>query len=127
MAERGLRDDSFFTITLGDKSEHREHDVCWRDISEAKFVKYDGASKRVHVCKFPIKKVVVQHGDLKVSLDVKKGQEVYQSVCARTSFAVGQKPRNKVIGRKVGIVKDGVVVEEYFLDVENNTVSGIKI
>jgi hypothetical protein len=126
MAERGLDDDSYFTVKLKDGTEHHEHDVSWDDISDVQWVSCGGAKKQVNLCKHQLKRITVRHGQLATFIDVPKGCSVYQIVCARALFAVNRSVRHKVIGRKVGIVKDGVVVEEHFLDAENGTVRGLR-
>jgi hypothetical protein len=103
---------------------HEGVEVSWHDISEEAVVDIGGTKKTVRLGTVPIEHVHISHGGLETSMDVPSGCSVYHVVCMRALFSL--KETHKQIGVKVGLVKDGVVVEERFLDTENNAVKGVR-
>ncbi len=127
LEERGIPHDSFFTATFKDDSIASEKEANWSEFSEVKIVDYFDGKKTVYLSKHPIKHIHIKHGSLEHSIkDISKDVQVYQAIRSETLFNPGQEKRVRVLGRVVGLVKDGKVIEEYFLNEVNNEVRGMK-
>ncbi len=126
LKDRGLPDNSFFSLQLKDNSSHSEKDTSWAEISERREVNYFGSKKIVHVCSQSIKKIVVSHENIETSIDVPNECEVYQSVRAETIFTNNSEKETRILGRIIGIVKDGEVIEERFINGLEKKVEGLK-
>lgn len=126
LKSRGLHEDSFFTAHFTDGSSVTEHDTNWSDFSETKVCEYFGGKKTVLISKHPIKKLHVKHGSLEHFVDVPKDCDVYQAVRSESLFISEQERKDIVLGRVIGLVKDGKVIEEYFLNGMENRVLGMK-
>lgn len=127
LASRGLSDDSYFEIEFEDGSSVREHEVNWSDISEQVRVEYFGNKKTVMLCTFPVKKITLNHGELQESVEIPEGCRGYQAVRGVTAVQTNGSGSSEVAGRIVGIVKDGVVIEERFLNGLEGRVFGTKL
>ena len=117
-------EDSFFCLTLSDDSVIK--DVSWSSISEQILVQFMDHQKTVLVCKMPVKKITVQHEGLKVEMEIEKDEQVYQSMRSEASYLSDGTTEQKVIGRVVGKIKNGRVIEEKILDSRINEIIGIK-
>ena len=126
LEERGLPSHSYFVVTFKDGSSVREHDVNWSAISEEKKVKYFGGVKTAMVCVHPVSKIEMFHGEMSSSLDVPDGCEVYQAVRGYAVLRTGETATGQVGGRVIGLVKDGEVIEEQFLDGMIGQVRGLR-
>lgn len=82
--------------------------------------------KVVHVCKHSVKKISVTHEGLSTFIDVPHGCEVYQSIRAETVFLPTGEKVDQILGRIIGIVKDGEVIEEHFINGLNKKIEGLK-
>lgn len=120
------RDDSYFLVEFTDNSIRREQDTSWAGMSEKVIVGYFGSKKLVNLCRFPVKRLTVFHEGLKATVEVPEGARVYQAVRAEALFLPEQKQRTRVVGRSLGVVKDGEVQEEYYLDALEYKVQGVK-
>lgn len=127
LAERGVPMDSSFEAHLEDGNVLREQEHNWSDLSEERDVEHPSGTKRFPVSRFPIKRLIVQHGDLETEVEIPKGCEVYQVVCSRLFFLPDGSRHISHIGRVVGIVKDGKVVEERFLNGATDEIRGFRI
>jgi hypothetical protein len=127
LRERGLTNDSYFHIIFDDLSEVKEHDTNWSNLAEESVVKYLGGTKVVLLSKHPVKTINIIHGNLHTSLDIQKGDKVYQAI--RSTLMIDENGRtvSKIVGRVVGVVRDGVVIEERYLSSELGEISGIQI
>jgi hypothetical protein len=125
LKERGLSDDSFFRLVFADGSECTEHDTNWSAISEQRMVTIGGVKKMAMVCTLPVTRIEANHAGLRSFIDVPEGGEVYQSVQS-TTLIRDNKYVSQHLGRILGIIKDGQVIEEHFLDGILNEVRGAK-
>jgi hypothetical protein len=126
LEERGLKDSCFECVFLDD-SKISEEDYNWHDMSEEKEVKFGDITKKVRVCKYPIKKITMNHKNLKTTITVPKDCQVYQSIVAEMTFLPNGQKENRILGRLVGIVKDDKVIEERFLGSDFNEVMGVRL
>ena len=123
LADRGVHDGSFFHVVFSDGSEAKEHDTNWSDISEETAIEHlNGSVKLVMLSKHPTKTLTVHCAGLSSSLDLQEGDRVYQAIRSVAS-ANGT---HKNVGRIVGIVRDGRMVEERFLSSEQGQVFGLR-
>lgn len=123
LEERGLPGDSFFEVQFTDDSIASEKEISWSAMCEERRVRYFGNTKTVFVSRFPVKRLRMRHGELVADIDVPGGSEAYQSARSETVLMDGKRVDN-VIGRSIGIVRDGEVIEEQFLNGVENTVHG---
>lgn len=122
-----LHESSYFEVVFADGSMVNEKDTNWSDISEEKIVKIIDSQKIAKVCKFPVKKILVRHNDLFTEIDVPEGCEVYQAFKSESRFMnTGESLGNALLGRVVGLIKDGEVIEENYIDIAGNNVIGFK-
>jgi hypothetical protein len=126
LQERGLPVGSHFEITLSDGSRIDEENISWATISDKTTVKYFGEYKVAHLCNLPVTRIEVWHEGLYASLDVPDGSRAYQSIRSDTLIIPGVKRSDRVIGRLIGLVKDGEVIEELFLNGIQYEVQGMK-
>lgn len=125
--ERGFPADSYYIVTFEDGSVRDERQTNWSSFSEIGEVKYFGKKKQVSVSKFRIAKIEVFHEHLHTVVEIPKNCEVYQAFSSEVSFfATGEKHSN-LNGRIVGIIKEGEVIEERFLNAREGQVFGIKL
>lgn len=126
LKERGLHEKSFFHATFDDDSQAHEQNHSWSDFSELKKVSYQGGFKSVMLSKHKIKHIKIRHNDREVNLQVPQDHEVYQAIRSETMFIPDQAKQNKIVGRCVGFVKDGEVVQEIFINAHNDSILGWK-
>ncbi len=126
LKDRGLPNNSFFSLQFTDKSSCSEHDTSWIGMSERREVDYFGSKKIVHVCSHNVKKISVSHEEMNISINVPTGCEVYQSVRAETVFLHNGQKEYRIVGRIIGLVKDGEVIEEQFINGLQREVTGLK-
>lgn len=126
LTDRGIPEHSHFTLHFQDGSSVSEQDTNWSDVGETTVCGYFGGKKTVCLSKYLVNKIHIRHGLLEKELNVPVGHRVYQAIRTETLFSPGQKNMSRVVGRCVGLVKDGQVVEEYFLDGVRNEVSGVR-
>ncbi len=124
--DRGLHDQTFFHVVFEDGSDRKEHDLNWSEISVEQVVNHFGHQKIARVSNVPVKSVTISHNGMTATLSPKKGEKIYQAVRSITSFKADGTPVNFVIGRVVGRVKDGEVVEELFIDGRTNETFGLR-
>jgi hypothetical protein len=127
LVERGLPHDSFFEVEFRDGSKISEHDANWSSISKLKTVERLGQPFSAFVAAAPIKSIRMSHGHLSSGeIQVPAGCEVYQAAISSVSF----RPHGRthaVLGRIVGLIRDGKVVQEWHLDAAGAEVKGFKI
>lgn len=126
LARRGLPESSYFKVVFKDGSERTEQDMNWSFISERKTVSYFGGKKTVHLSVFPVRRIEVFHEGLHTAIDVPKDCNAYQAVRGETIVVPNVQRNDRVLGRIIGIVKDGEVIEERFLNALSNKVEGIR-
>lgn len=125
LEERDLPSDSFFTVVFIDGSIITEHEYNWSSIASEVRVKYKNGNKTVYRCIYPVSKITINHGELETEIEVPEGYEVYQAIRGQATILGGKNSR-QILGRCVGLIKDGEVVEERFLNGSENIVQGWK-
>lgn len=125
LEERGLPADSYFTITFRDGSSITEKEVQWSTICEMRKVGYFGGKKVVFVCTLPVARIEIHHDNIDASMDVPEGCEAYQAATSEALLINGGR-RDRVLGRVIGIVKDGEILEERIADGQEHSVQGMK-
>ncbi len=126
LIERGISSDSYFYAKFTDGSERKEHDTNWSDFSEKKEVEFMGRKKIVYVSKHSVKELTIKHGNLETTIEVDTGEEVYQSIVSSSFLRNDSIVEHKILGRKVGKIKDGKVIEERFIDGRTGEIIGMK-
>lgn len=117
---------SNFEVNFHDSSSVNEKTHSWEDFSEQKTVKYFGGEKQVKVSKHEVSKITISHNGISATLDIPKGCEVYQAIRSETIFFPNGQKKDTILGRCVGIVKDGEVIEERFVNALERQVFGLK-
>lgn len=127
LEERGLPADSYFEVEFFDGSKVSEKNVNWSalceklEVAKGSYVQYCMASK------FPIKNISIYLNGMKAEIfDIPESLKVYQFVRSERLLA---KDINKytLVGRGIGIIKNGSVVEERFINALENCVQGMRI
>ena len=126
LRERGIPDDSYFKLTYPDGTTVDEYEANWSDLSEKKVVGYFDNTKMVSVSQKPVSKIEMFHEGLHSEITVPMGGEVYQAIRSTTMFYGNGKRTDRVIGRIMGVVQDGEVVEEHMLNGMTGQVEGLK-
>ncbi len=124
--ERGISHGSHFEVEFHDNSTRHESDTSWSDMSHEKDVSYMGGTKRVRISAHPIKKITITHNELSITIDVPKDCDVYQAIRSETIFLNGGERIDRVLGRVVGLVKEGEIIEERFLDSRTGEITGFR-
>lgn len=124
--KRGLRPGSAFNIEFDDKSKIDESEASWKDFSDIQTVQRGEGKKEVYLCKYPCKKIKVTHEGMSTEITVKKGEDVFQSIVSIVTFMPNGQSKKETLGRLVGTVKDGKIIEERFLDEKLGKVTGFK-
>lgn len=126
LEQRGLPIDSYFVVVFADGSERTEHSTNWSALSEDQYVQFGDRKKVVRVSVHPVKKITIHHGELETTISAEDGEEVYQSFTSSATQKTDGTVEQKIVGRKVGKVKEGRVLEEKFIDCRTNEVMGMK-
>lgn len=123
-----LHETSYFDVVFRDGSSVSEKNVNWSAFSYLADVELMGAQKKVFLSNLQISCIKVTHENLSTEIEVPEGCDVYQSIRGQASFmSTGQRIENRtVIGRIIGIVKGGEIIEERYVDVQGNQVIGFK-
>ena len=114
-----------FQITLQDGSIKSEKDILWSEISRKEKVDYFSGKKTVYVCTLPVKEIKIYYDELEALIDVPEGCQVYQAIRARADY-LGGEVKGIIVGKCVGIIRDGVIIEERFLNGVEHEVQGMK-
>lgn len=122
---------SYFEIKLENGEEKHEHDFKWKDISTQKRVNYMGSTKTVFACNHKVKDIHIHHEGQDVHfMDIlsnfPKDCEVYQAIRAETLFTPNIEKTERILGRVVGIISDGEVIQELFINGLQKSVLGFK-
>jgi hypothetical protein len=125
--ERGLPEDSWYALFFADGSWITEFDTNWSELSEIRVVGYFGRKKQVMVCKYPVSKIIVHHGDLMVEVEVKKEQELYQEMRSQVTFYPNGAKDENIAGRSVGLIMANEVIEERFLNGRQEEILGMRV
>ncbi len=127
LSERGISDDSFWEVEFADNSVISEKEANWSELSEQTLVKFNDGNKMVMLSKYPIKKIKIVLKELETSLEIEEEDEkIYQAIKAQTIFYPGGDKVDRQVGRIVGRVKNGEVIEEKFLSPLTSEIVGFK-
>lgn len=118
---------SYFKIELKDGSFRDERDCSWSSISEHRIVNCFGNKKGVMVCKLPVKKIEVFHEDLHDGILVPENCEVYQAIRSESIITPNYGRNDRIVGRYIGILENGKVIEERFLNALENSIQGMRL
>jgi hypothetical protein len=113
--ERGIPEHSQFRVFFADGSSVCESEANWSDMSEEVIVGYFGSQRLVRLCTQPVVRIEAEHGGITDGIDVPEGGRVYQSIRGQ-AFILANGRQDRIVGRYIGIVKDGEVIEEKYLD-----------
>lgn len=126
LEERGLPRDSYFEVTFFDGSEISEKECNWSSFSTKRTVEYFGNTRELFICNYQVKKIRIVFGELEAVIeDIPEDVEVYQFIRSETLLAKDIN-NNTIVGRGIGLIKDGSVVEERFISALENRVMGIR-
>lgn len=115
-----------FKLILADGSEVTDAQSSWSEISDMIRVRYFDNPKTVFVCNLSVKKICVTNGELSAEIDVPEGAQVYYAIRSETILFSSREKAEQVLGNVVGLVKDGEVIEERFLNSQQNEVVGVR-
>lgn len=119
--------DSFFEVTFADGSTRNEVDTAWSKMAEDRMVGYFGMKKQIRASRFPVKRIRVKHEALEATIEIPEGCEVYQAFRSELSIQPDGRTRGQILGRVVGIVRDGEVIEERFLSALGQEILGMRV
>jgi len=123
---RGIPEDSYFEATFSDGSVVDERDTNWSAFSKKEDVNYFGRTLNFFISNFPIVKIKTRLNGMEACIEeISEGTRVYQFIRSERMLAKGV-DRNLIIGRGIGLVRDGVVIEERFINAIENRVQGMR-
>ena len=117
---------TYWSITLSDGTIVTELQKSWKDYSTLMLVKYFDSNKQVYLSNVTIASITVVLNKLTTTIDVPSDCRVYQSIMNETSQLQDGESRTTIVGRLLGLVKNGEVVEERFLNSFANEITGFK-
>lgn len=106
---------SFYEIKLDSGEELSETEYAWRDVSTESHPAYKDGFKTVYTLNFPAVSAKMIHRNLMVEMEVPKDCLVYQSMISRI-VATKDMSNTVIIGRTLGLIKDGRIIKEYRLE-----------
>jgi len=124
--ERGIPEGSYFEATFSDGSIAREETSSWSSFSHKETVNYQGRPKLCLVCDYAIKKITVTLAGLVTTMEVPEGCAVYQFMRSERLIAKDIEQDN-VIGRGMGIIRHGIVIEERYINKLESRIMGMRI
>ena len=120
------KSDSFFHLTFSDKSTLDENEIDWSQISSDVIVNHFGRYRLLKVLNHPVDKIKIHHEEQELNLDVEKDEKVYQSILMQTIFLQDGHKVEKCLGRIVGKIKDGKIIEEHLVNAQTGEITGLK-
>lgn len=125
LKERGIPEDSFFEVVFTDGSTVSEKDVSWRSFSHNQIADYLGREKMYFISNHQIKSIRITLGGMETEIEVPEGMEAYQYMRSERLVTNGV-DQNSIVGRGIGIIKDGIVIEERFINSIEGCITGIR-
>ena len=119
----GYPKNSKVEITLRDGTTMQ--DTAWSTISERKVVRYLDQNKTVYVCTLPIASVKIWLDDLSAEVEASEGDEVYIAIRSEM-FAAQNVMTDTVVGKTVGVVRNGEIIEEKYINARESRVEGFR-
>jgi len=127
LQERGLPDDSYFEVVFKDGSSVSEVNTNWSAFSKREIIDCFGHKQACFISIYPIRSIKIKLNGLEAFIDeVPDGVEVYQFMRSERVLA-NNIDKDSVIGRGIGMIKDGAVIEERFINAYENKVQGMRI
>lgn len=125
LEDRGLPADSYFEVTFSDGSVLTEKNSNWSSFSTKKAFDYFGNSRDLYVSNYSIKKIRIFLAGMSTVIDAPNDCYVYQFIRSDRLLA-RDIDSSTIVGRGIGLVKDGSVVEERFISALENRVMGMR-
>ncbi len=126
LEERGLSPDSYFEVVFADGSAISEKDVNWSEFAVQKEAEFVDKKKVFYVSKFPVKSIRISFAGKEIYIDsIPEDAEVYQFIRSERLLATGI-DQQTVVGRGVGLIKNGCVIEERFINALENSIQGVR-
>lgn len=127
LKERGLPEDSYFEVIFPDGSMVSEKNVNWSALSQQEVV-YDRGNKQMcFVATMPIKSIRIVLSDLEAMIeDIPQGTKVYQYMRSQRLLAKDI-DKEVIVGRGIGLIREGSIVEERFISALENRTMGMRI
>ena len=126
LEERGLPKNSYFEVVFFDGSIVSEINTNWSAMSRKEQVDYFGRPIVAFISNYPVKSIKIKLNDMEALIDeIPEDCEVYQFV--RSERILGRYiDKESIIGRGIGLIKNGAVVEERFINALENNIQGMK-
>jgi hypothetical protein len=125
LEQRGIPSHSHFVVEFQDGSFVTENEVNWSDISEETIVDHFGIKKIGMVCTHPIKCVTINHAGSSITIVPNEGEQIYQAIKSNAVLQNDGQTLNRIVGRVIGRIKDGVVLEEQMIN-QDGLIFGIR-
>ena len=126
LEERGLPPESYFEVEFEDGSKVSELNANWSSFATKKTVDYFGQNRAFFFCNYPVKSITIKLNGMEAKIEnIEAGVEVYQYMRSERILA-REVDKNSIIGRGIGIAKDGAVIEEQFINALENRVQGMR-
>lgn len=126
LTERGLPEGSYFEVFFPDGSSITEKEANWSSFSQKETVEHFGNPATFYVSNFYIKKIrIVLQGMEATIEDITPDLKLYQFMQSERLLAQGV-DKEHLVGRGIGLIKDGHVIEEKFISAVENRVMGIR-
>lgn len=120
-------DKIIYTIKLRDGKILNSDKVSWHDYSKMMEIETPKGRKTAFVSNPEVELLKIRINDLEKEVKVLEGKSVYYSIVAENVFSsINPESKTNILGVTIGIVENGRVVEEYFLDNSQGQVIGYK-
>ena len=101
--------------------------VSWHSHSSKTLVKQGDIHKMVYLSYTPIKSLTIEFNELSKTIEVPKGYSCFQSIIGEAiQSSEGNEPKSRIVGRTIGLVKNGAITEEFVLNGDTNEIIGVK-
>jgi hypothetical protein len=119
----GLHNTTEVCVTLSDGTIITDRD--WSSMSECIQVGYFGGKKTVRLLNYDAVFIEAEYKGLGAYSYVPEGCRVYQAIRSEALITVNER-KDRILGRIIGIVRDGEVIEEQSLNGMLNRVEGLR-
>lgn len=117
---------SYYIIGFKDGTFKTSKQVRWLEHARKIEAIRQGKKKFVYASSPDILSLEVCHDGMSKKIELAEGQSVFQSIVAEHIYSANSEGQDKILGRIIGIVAEGEILEEYFLDGERNEVIGYR-
>ncbi len=126
LQERGIPEDSYFEVYFKDGSKISEMETNWSSMARKETVDFFGSKRVCYVSNYPIASIKIKLNGMEASIDeVSEDVEVYQFMRSERLIA-NEVDKGTIIGRGIGLVKNGIIIEERFINALENRVQGAR-